>query len=278
MHDTALVDYTYPQMISALALLLAVSPPATDDKIVADALARINSYRTLVGLKTVRLHPVLSKAAAGHAKYMTLNNVFTHIQQQGKKGFTGADPSNRARKAGYAPEYVLEDIATGSLAISFNLLLNGPYHRQPFIEPETTEMGIGADGKNVVFLFPIPEGEPAVFPLPGQKNVPTEWKGYDVPSPYRMHKGAKPPFGTPVQIFLRDMSGLTGIKFSVRTAQGKILDCYLNTPENDDSLQDAIMLIPKMPLAPGTTYIASFSAYQSSGKLIAKTWTFTTAK
>lgn len=55
-----------------------------------DLLAQVNFERKMVGLPTVKLHPLLTKSAMNHENYLRLNGrAYAHEETNGDKGFTG---------------------------------------------------------------------------------------------------------------------------------------------------------------------------------------------
>jgi hypothetical protein len=66
---------------------------------------------------------------------------------------------------------------------------------------------------------------------------------------------------------------------SLRTESGAVVEVLANTPENDKELDQSCFLIPKDPLKPKTTYVATVKAVvdgDDGPKPIEKTWRFTT--
>ena len=55
----------------------------------------------------------LIKAARSHANYLIVNSTGGHTQQQGRRGFTGAQPSDRALAAGHRGRGTAECVANG---------------------------------------------------------------------------------------------------------------------------------------------------------------------
>jgi uncharacterized protein YkwD len=71
-----------------------------------EALEYINEIRENMGLPLLELGPFLNKAAENHANYIDLLlHRVRHDEEEGKKGFTGVEPKDRALFVGYPKQY-----------------------------------------------------------------------------------------------------------------------------------------------------------------------------
>jgi hypothetical protein len=88
-------------------------------------------------------------------------------------------------------------------------------------------------------------------PCDGQSNVPSTWNGFESPNPLRAH-GGEASCGYPIVIA---GFGPHPVQIASGTAtlmlNGLPVECYVNTPQNDDELRSALILIPIHPLFPG---------------------------
>ncbi len=123
-----------------------------------EGLEALNGMRKAAGLTPVRLNPLLSRGAAGHAGYLVRNKMRGHEQQAGRPGFTGRLPTQRARQAGYLAAGVSENLTqgAGTAAGSVEDLMTAIYHRFGFLALDIDEVGIGVGPGD-------PKGAPWVF-------------------------------------------------------------------------------------------------------------------
>jgi uncharacterized protein YkwD len=247
-----------------------------------------NQYRGQFELIPFQLDPSLSAAAAAHADYMTVNQELTHLESVNRKGFVGANPMDRASSFGYTGGTVSENVSSGQKDYreAVNGLVDAPYHRFSWLNPYLSDLGYSSRGKYYSFLFggkKPGEDQMMVYPLDNQKGVAASWDGNETPDPLRIHR-KKEKVGYPVT--LSYFTGKNITKFSIDKAtlsnsQGKIVEVFLNTPQNDDHLKDSIIMIPVDPLDMGEKYTAmvkgTVSFEDNTEKKIDKTWTFETA-
>jgi uncharacterized protein YkwD len=78
----------------------ALAPTATNN-IATDGLNWINYRRSQIGMPALTRSSMIDVAAQGHSDYQRINNTVTHVQTQGKPGFTGEQLADRLRAAGY---------------------------------------------------------------------------------------------------------------------------------------------------------------------------------
>ncbi len=118
----------------------------------ANSLKYLNQIRRVSGMKPFKAESHLHAAAANHSEYLVINNVYGHYEEEGKSGYTGAWPWDRAVAAGYPLTMVSENYAT-SAGYKSNIdgLFTAIYHRIGFFDFNKDEIGIGVyslDGKN----------------------------------------------------------------------------------------------------------------------------------
>lgn len=173
------------------------SDTSSDDQ--RAALQRANLWRTAAGLAPLNANAQLEQAAAAHSTFMVNNasscwpGAHNEVMGASCRGFTGASPGARASAAGYRPAALGEVINWESTpAASIDGWIWTVYHRFPFVNPDYTEVGFAAvegnfGGRRTNFNtmeFARPSGtgttpltEPAVFPPPGQSDVPVLFRG-----------------------------------------------------------------------------------------------------
>lgn len=110
------------------------------------ALCLINAERSSHGLRALRLHPRLSKAARAHSRDMVGRRYFSHTTPEGV-GFV-----ERIRGTGYleaSREWLVgENIAWGSHGRGsarriVQAWMNSPPHREEILRPSFRDVGIG---------------------------------------------------------------------------------------------------------------------------------------
>ncbi len=241
-----------------------------------------NALRQRIGLPPLRLDERLCAAATAHAAYLERNPWGGHEQRRGDPGFVGEHPAERTAAFGY-PGACFENVAQGnpSLSSSLQTLFDAPYHRIAFLQPGSPEFGAGAVGRTVTLTFGQTEGEKIVrSPGDGQDDVPTVWQGGELPDPLRIHgaSGTGGSVGYPILLarFTARSSRIKLATATLTTDDGAIVPVYVNTPDNDDMLTNAVVLIPRRPLRPHTTYRVSVNLRAGNGAYTAHRWQFTT--
>jgi hypothetical protein len=105
-----------------------------------DLLGRINNLRASKGLAAYNLNGALAAAAQNHAQWMVETGSVTHIRPD------GSSPQSRAAAAGYASQWVSENIYGGSRATvndAWRFWLNSSIHYAGLINVNYQEIGIG---------------------------------------------------------------------------------------------------------------------------------------
>lgn len=117
-----------------------------------EAFNRFNEIRQAAGLGLLRQNAQLDTAAQGHSDYLSLNDLIGHYQRPGDAGFTGADPWERMRAAGYAGWLTGSEVQSpiaGSPSgwAHIDALIATPYHRMGMLNYRWDEMGVGYNGE-----------------------------------------------------------------------------------------------------------------------------------
>lgn len=117
-------------------------------------LCLVNVQRRAAGVRTVRTHVRLQKAAAAHATDMRRRSYFAH------EGPDGPDLVSRLRRARYWPATAGENLAagTGTLATARAIVdawLHSAGHRANLLDKRFTHLGIGIEP-----MFPAPPSSP----------------------------------------------------------------------------------------------------------------------
>ncbi|TVY10272.1 stalk domain-containing protein [Paenibacillus cremeus] len=281
-------SWTFTVAQSAVKQLPAPSADQTD------GLAAINDYRLFYGLPPVKLSDTLNAAADAHARYLDANRVgqnkasteSLHDETAGKSGYIGKNPLERVTYFGYA-KGIGEDasLSNGTLRDSIDSLFDAPYHRSPFLDPTLVEVGVGRTGNYTVLEFGLENvttSQSVVSPAPGERYVPTTFDGHETPDPLRNFSNVTYPVGYPImaEYYGSGVTKVTLMSAELRDSSGQTVDLLIDTPNTDEHLQNAVILIPRKPLQPDTSYHVKvqWQATQRDGsaKTETKEWDFTT--
>jgi hypothetical protein len=198
----------------------------------------------------------------------------------GKPGFSGMMPGDRAVAAGYPWAAGWEVIGHFDDPLrTIDGLMATVFHRINILTPSHAYLGYG-HGRSAVEAVDVldfgrgPVNTPnlsglAVYPGPGQVDVPRYGAG-ETPSP--LPPGASYPIGYPITIM-----PIAGTTLSVSTAQlryasGAAIQVYPNPPDCGTS---CYALIPTAGLKSATTYTVHVAG-MLDGAPFEKTWSFTT--
>ncbi|MTI14455.1 CAP domain-containing protein [Sansalvadorimonas verongulae] len=112
----------------------------TDDSAVA--LEFINQARS--GLQPLSCHPLLSKVAWHHSRYMAANNSRGHREQEDCPEFTGVTCAERLVTSGHPSRMYIENLSTGQLSWQHSVqeLMSAIYHRLGFLSFYIDSIGL----------------------------------------------------------------------------------------------------------------------------------------
>jgi uncharacterized protein YkwD len=113
----------------------------TDEAAFADQVIElVNTERTASGLQPLTTNELLRQAAQDYAQRMADLGFFSHTDP-----YTGQQPWDRAKAAGYSWSYIGENIAAGQRSPQevMNSWMNSPGHRENILSPNVTEIGVG---------------------------------------------------------------------------------------------------------------------------------------
>lgn len=262
---------------------------------VSDALVRINQYRAQAGVPAARMHPALKAAAEAHVSYYIQNAPLSgdpHAEVTGKPGFTGADFFARTAKTGYPnSESTNEDLDTiANPVAAVDRLMATLNHRIPLLDPAYPDIGIASgskpDGTSPVtvidFGMPVWKDsfQPNLFIWPPENgtNFSRSYRG-EGPDLFR-RAGINPayPVGAPITITYRgpgkiayDPNGM-----SLTDASGNPVACHKLSDISFFTARGTGCLASVQPLAPDTTYVATFTYSINGGPPQTRKWRFST--
>ncbi len=281
-----LTPAVYLPYISGSGLSITPPPPG-------DWLAYVNYYRALAELPPVTENVDWSYGDWLHARYMVKNDVVGHTEEPGNPWYT--PEGDEASK--FCNVMVSSNVdSTDEDAI--DLWVQGAFHRVVIIDPALLQVGYGsyreADGgwqMGAVLdilrgLGSIPTSVvfPIAWPSDGMTVFLRSHDGCEFPDPLISCPGYSAPSGLPIilqvgpgnltpSVTLHSfMQGSTSLEHCVFDETS-----YTNPDGSLQSLgrgildsRDAIVLIPREPLAPGGRYTVSITADEQT-----YTWSFT---
>ncbi|MEO1719227.1 MAG: CAP domain-containing protein [Pseudomonadota bacterium] len=102
------------------------------------ALEMVNAYRSSKGLKTLKLHPKLTRAAKMHSRDLAKWDRISHY------GSDGSNPWDRVKRAGFKARLAAENVGTGQKDLSevFRGWKQSPGHNKNLLLADATHMGI----------------------------------------------------------------------------------------------------------------------------------------
>ncbi len=257
-------------------------PTAESPKPNADQLLlfrEANRFRKLMGLSPFTLNFKLCASAQAHCLYSYNHPGESHYETEGKQGFRGKMPTDRATAQGYT-EGVSEDMSFGGvIEEAVAGLVEAPYHRILFMQPGSPDFGCGYYEGIVTLDFGMTERkEWVVYPANGQRDVPLLFTGNEIPDPLRLHS-AKPPTGYIATLLVcGETDKIRIVSTNFTTKKGDSVPYYLNTPDTDEYLNFSVFLIPRKSLLPLTEYTAAVTFRRSDGTETAVAWSFKTGK
>lgn len=249
----------------------------------------LNAARAQVGLPTVTENPDWMVGAVAHSKYMVKNDAISHFEITSNQYYTvEGDDAARAGIIG------LNGSATISDADVVKEFFRRPFHMLTILNPNLIRTALGSyrEGKTGVTIDvvrgargPAPDNLtlPLVWPGKGSTVDLTSYPGQETPDPLTSCPGYTAPAGLPILVFTgRPNLSQQTISSSISKDGAPVEHCwfdgftYTNPTFADQENtrvqlqnQEAIVLIPRVPLQKGATYNVSVTI---AGKTTA--WSF----
>lgn len=272
---------------------------------------QLNSLRLALGSGAMAQNTALDKAATAHTQYVGTNGLADpsfHQEASGQTGFTGVEPSDRAVASGYsaAGASTVDEVGSangspGTESKCVSSWSDSVYHMAVILEP-TVDVGIGsgdfvdtyAGNSSTVSICVVnfgyktstgpqmsPTGAAVAYPYNGQTGVFTTFNNTaESPNPTPDLTNVGQPIGvnfhsavTSVSKFTLTNSG-TNVPVRIISAGGTTGPGVVTDP-NAELSSGYLFLVPTAPLAPNTTYSASYEVIVK-GVTLASTWAFTT--
>ena len=248
---------------------------------------RINYYRTLAGLKPIRVAPDVSAAAEAHVRYLMTN--FT-AQMRTPAGIGEAAFTEDRSRPGYslagaavaANSQVAWGCGDGDVDGQIDRWLAGPFQRVAMLNPGLRGAGFGetsANGCWAAALRLLPPGSQAVGPYasavefpPDGSTVALSFNPGESPDPLASCPGFPEVAGLPITLQLGRLIPVT-LQSGTLTADGRRIESctfdaqtYRNpSPAGQENGRwalrstSAIVMVPAAPLRAGEVYKVSLS-------------------
>lgn len=266
-------DWSF-QVSDGAIIRLPAPVPAQDE-----ALREVTRIRAELGLDKPYQEDRLNAASLAHAKYLGLNKRTGHFEKAGEPGFVGETPAARLEAFGFSGgSWECVTYNSGAVRDSIRDLFDAPYHRIPFLQPGKMPVGSGMSGQHFALKFGTGDtGGPSYSPGNGQRYVPTSWNANEVPNPLRMHLPKPRKVGYPIVFsYFADENPTLKLVRARLTRNGAEVPVFVNTPKNDNRLDNSIFLIPTEPLAPNQKYEVDFEATVNDRTRVRHNWSFQT--
>ncbi|MEC0227077.1 S-layer homology domain-containing protein [Paenibacillus alba] len=248
-----------------------------------------NNIRTAMGSSPLTENQLLTRAAQNHANYLhgtgssQAASSRGHVELPGEVGFTGQSIADRLTYVGYKisgyGEVVNYVDNTNNSGIQG--LIDAPYHRSLMLDPTAIEFGIGIASSapkitvsNIGYKASSNTPTAYYYPYSGQTNVPTSWYAAETPNPLAPFGKEGALVGYPITISATEFKNVNFSSATITDSSGNNTDYYKTDASN--SSKGIVVLTPKTPLNPSTTYTVHFEGSLTSGTTIQKEWTFTT--
>lgn len=261
----------------------------------AEWLSRLNAYRAMAGLPPVTEKPEWNDGCIKHARYMVKNDVITHAE----------DPQNRwytpeGDQCGRNANVMVSASATASDAYAIDVWMQAPFHAIGMIDPQLIQVGYGSyreadGGYQMGAALDVWRGRGT---SPAGLSFPIRWPGDGAITPLRAfqvgeypdplaHCGYTRPAGLPILLLLGTGSITPSVTDHHLRRDGiPVEHCVFDettyrhpTDRNQQDLgrlilnsRDAVVIIPRDPLSPGSRYTVSVTA---NGQTY--TWSFSVA-
>jgi hypothetical protein len=246
---------------------------------IQSAIQLLNYYREVAGLNPVEYDPSLDFGLEEHINYILFNNVFTHIEDPKKEGYTEI--------GAIAGEQSLLASNVNNLSQAIELWMNSLYHRIPLLSPGLKRVGgVFKEGYAAFNVFGGVKDnqtfqEPILFPAAQQQQVIPMFAWEEVPNP--LLKDIELPVGNFITLTFDEhqhLSGFHGNNIKLYDDRGNEIRILLHLPNNPDDpnhelLGNTIAILPIYPLEFQTMYTVEVNG-KVNGEGFNKIWSFRT--
>ena len=269
------------------------SPTATEA--LPEWQTRVNLHRALARLAPVGANADWSRGGELHARYMVKNDLFGHSEQRGNVWF-----SEEGLTAAQSGNVTISTDIDQPAADAVDYWMVGPFHQVAILDPRLRVSGFG-EWREAVGTFQygatldVLRGRdeparstrfPVRYPDAGSTMPLLAYPGGESPDPLTSCAGYSVPTGPPLVLMIEGETAPRVTATAFTDASGTALahcwfdeTSYRNPTRGQQDLgrgvlamRKAIILIPRSPLAPDSSYGVSITLGGSSER-----WTFRTA-
>ena len=295
------VDYPSCAVQGQANLVTTVATPSyVSGSIQLQAFNDLNTIRKALGLGLVSQNQLLDVSAMNHVNYIQNYPAAGHSETIGTTGFTGANPNDRAKFAGYVTNWAVGEVMAisyptdknGIYVSSINILMDSVFHRSTLLSQWITDIGFAtltpanstidtafvSDFSAVNQQFNAPTFT-MHYPMDGQTNVKTYmWAESPDPVPSVANKGY------PISFTSAKGTVLNVSSFTL-TQGGNTVPVTLINSGNSVApgviFSNEAFIVPNAYLLNSTTYTVNLTGtitYQDGSHSVPvnTTWTFTT--
>lgn len=258
-------------------------------------LSYLNHYRSLAGLLPVAENKEWTEGSWYHSRYMVKNDYVEHGEDPGNSWYT-----QEGDLAAQSSNLVASHNLGESDNFAIDSWMQAPFHALHILNPALKQVGFGSfreedGGLQMGATLDVLRGqaEPqssVVYPIywPGKgATVPIGLHWGEYPNPLTSCEGYTSPAGLPILLQLGQGALPPNVTaHSLKQGDTQLEHCVFdeNSYQNDDAVaetlgrgilnsRDAIVLVPRTPLNPGSSYTVSITANGST-----YTWTFAIAE
>jgi hypothetical protein len=255
-------------------------------------LQQLNNYRAQAKLPLLTLNSAWGEGGWNHSRYMVKNNEIAHMENKDNPWYTseGDQAARSSNLLGSTSADLKDNTAIG-------MWMQGPFHALGILDPRLQQVGFGSfreqdGGVQMGAALDVLRGRsglpadlqyPVAWPADGASVALNSYIGGEYPNPLSACPGYEKPSGLPIilQVGSGDKTPQVGAH-AFRQAGSELEHCIFSetTYTNEDGgaqtlgrnllgSRDAIVLIPRSPLAPGGTYTVSITV---DGRV--HTWSF----
>lgn len=273
-----------------------------DDSFYGEGLSRFNEYQKIAGNPPAKLDARLVEAAKRHGEYLLRNKrnqpmaLDWHYQVEGMPLFTGKDPGDQARSAGFQPSTGYWVLNTMTPPMAYDLfsrprylwhhLSTTVYHRSMILGMPYEAVGfyrLESKGESMLVFFgsqKLPaEDRVIVYPGKDQANVPVAMLP-EIPAPFETGEAG---FPITLQLITASAKRPGVLTARITDPDGKTLPLHLLTPATPGDagkwagLTKLAAFASRRPLSENTVYTVYAKLLDTEGKLLFEdTWKFTT--
>ena len=262
--------------------------------VTSSGIAHLSSLRALGNLPPVIENAAWSDGCWKHTRYMVKTNDVQHTEHPGNPWFTpeGFRAAQSSNLLGTSDETISDQAA-------LDAWMTKPFHGVGMIDPRLSQSGYGSyreadGGVEMGACLDVLQGRhdappssvrfPIMWPADGQTVPFRADSGGEYPDPLASCPGYAPPSGLPIYLQLAPGTEPLRVTAHSLTQSGTVLDhcvydatSYTNAadPAGQElgrlvlQMRNAVVIIPRVPLAPGATYTVSITVNGQT-----HTWSF----